>query len=74
MPSGTPPKAWVIACLHAAEVGSKEASCTLHILADIHQGRSREGLYEPALADSEREAVAALLQYLENVYIAAPIT
>ncbi|KAK2616654.1 Vacuolar protein 8 [Conoideocrella luteorostrata] len=28
--------------------------------------RSREGLYEPVLADSEREAVADLLQYLEN--------
>lgn len=30
-------------------------------------GRARDGLYEPALADSEREAVADLLQYLENV-------
>lgn len=30
-------------------------------------GRSRDGLYEPVLADSEREAVADLLQYLENV-------
>ena len=29
--------------------------------------RSRDGLYEPALADSEREAVGDLLQYLENV-------
>ncbi|MCJ1417114.1 Vacuolar protein 8 [Xylographa parallela] len=29
--------------------------------------RSKDGLYEPALADSEREAVADLLQYLENV-------
>ena len=28
---------------------------------------SDEGLYEPALADTEREAVADLLQYLENV-------
>ena len=28
-----------------------------------HQG----GLYEPVLADSEREAVSDLLQYLENV-------
>jgi hypothetical protein len=25
-------------------------------------------LYEPVLADSEREAVADLLQYLENVH------
>ena len=32
-------------------------------------GRSRDGLYEPVLADSEREAVADLLQYLENVGI-----
>ena len=30
-------------------------------------GKSKDGLYEPALADSEREAVADLLQYLENV-------
>ncbi|MCJ1479393.1 Vacuolar protein 8 [Lambiella insularis] len=30
------------------------------------RGRSKDGLYEPALADSEREAVADLLQYLEN--------
>jgi hypothetical protein len=33
----------------------------------IMTGGSREGLYEPVLADSEREAVADLLQYLENV-------
>jgi hypothetical protein len=32
-------------------------------------GRPRDGLYEPVLADSEREAVADLLQYLENVCI-----
>ncbi|KAL9110146.1 MAG: hypothetical protein Q9187_008085, partial [Circinaria calcarea] len=29
-------------------------------------GRPKDGLYEPALADNEREAVADLLQYLEN--------
>jgi len=29
-------------------------------------GRSREGLYDTLLADNEREAVADLLQYLEN--------
>ncbi|EFE30011.1 uncharacterized protein ARB_03352 [Trichophyton benhamiae CBS 112371] len=29
-------------------------------------GRSRDSLYEPIIADSEREAVADLLQYLEN--------
>ena len=32
-------------------------------------GRSKDGLYEPALADSEREAVADLLGYLENVHL-----
>ena len=31
-------------------------------------GKSRDGLYEPVLAESEREAVADLLQYLENVW------
>ena len=30
-------------------------------------GKSREGLYENVLAESEREAVADLLGYLENV-------
>jgi hypothetical protein len=34
---------------------------------DTFQGRTRDGIYEPVLADSEREAVADLLQYLENV-------
>lgn len=29
-------------------------------------GKSRDGLYEPVLAESEREAVADLLQFLEN--------
>lgn len=39
------------------------------MVADIMlpSGRSKDGLYEPILADSEREAVADLLQYLENV-------
>jgi hypothetical protein len=38
-------------------------------VADLmrHTGKSRDGLYEPVLAESEREAVADLLQYLENV-------
>lgn len=30
-------------------------------------GHSRDGIYETTLQDSEREAVADLLQYLENV-------
>jgi hypothetical protein len=37
-----------------------------------HAGKSRDGLYEPVLAESEREAVADLLQYLENVLIPLP--
>ena len=32
-------------------------------------GRPKDSLYEPALQDSEREAVADLLQYLEQVRI-----
>ncbi|KAI0124286.1 vacuolar protein 8 [Xylariales sp. AK1849] len=32
----------------------------------FYVGKSRDGLYEPLLQDSEREAVADLLQYLEN--------
>ncbi len=34
----------------------------------MYLGNSRDGLYENVLADSEREAVADLLQYLENVH------
>lgn len=37
-----------------------------HANAVVSPGRSRVE-YEPALQDSEREAVADLLQYLENV-------
>lgn len=37
--------------------------------SDNDTGKSRDGLYEPVLAESEREAVADLLQYLENVRI-----
>lgn len=72
MPSGTLPEAWGIAAPHAAKVADETASCGLKIFADIHPGRSKDGLYEPALADSEREAVADLLQYLENVCVTAP--
>jgi vacuolar protein 8 len=35
-------------------------------------GKSHDGLYEPVLAESEREAVADLLQYLENVRPPSP--
>ena len=72
MPLGTPREAWGTAGLRAAKVASKAASESLEIAANIHQGRSRDGLYEPALADSEREAVADLLQYLENVCVTSP--
>lgn len=41
--------------------------------AKTDTGKSRDGLYEPVLADSEREAVADLLQYLENVRLSLPI-
>ncbi len=41
--------------------------CGERAASDDVKGRSKDGLYEPALADSEREAVADLLQYLENV-------
>ena len=67
MPSGTLPEAWGIAGPRAAKVTSKADSGRLGVTVDIFEGRSRDGLYEPALADSEREAVADLLQYLENV-------
>jgi hypothetical protein len=38
-----------------------------HLVLTGDAGKSRDGLYEPVLAESEREAVADLLQYLENV-------
>jgi hypothetical protein len=36
-------------------------------LIPLWPGRSREEVHEPVLADREREAVADLLQFLENV-------
>ena len=49
--------------------GARQIDTTTKLtpLADRDQGRPKEGPYESALADSEREAVADLLQYLENV-------
>lgn len=67
----SPSQPWVTAAHHAVEVckfslvASPSTLCLL--LTRRITGRSREGLYEPVLADSEREAVADLLQYLENV-------
>lgn len=40
-----------------------------NLVVCLISGRDRDGLYEPVLADSEREAVADLLQYLENVRV-----
>ncbi|KAL1986472.1 hypothetical protein VTN96DRAFT_6231 [Rasamsonia emersonii] len=50
-----------LACLSAVDRWCHISDC----LAPF-RGRSREGIYETTLADSEREAVADLLQYLEN--------
>jgi len=41
---------------------------------DALPARSRDGLYDTALAESEREAVAELLGYLENVPTQPAIT
>lgn len=38
-----------------------------YLILTFVAAKARDGLYEPVLADSEREAVADLLQYLENV-------
>lgn len=48
---------------------TQDSDCIVGIL-----GRPRDGLYEPALADTEREAVADLLQYLENVRLTEVLT
>jgi hypothetical protein len=53
---------------HAVEVSFRILSGRNKALVLMrHTGKSRDGLYEPVLAESEREAVADLLQYLENV-------
>ena len=68
---GTNIKKWVVSALLAAEVCfEKNHICGIICLSMNHAGKSRDGLYEPVLAESEREAVADLLQYLENVRIA----
>ncbi len=41
--------------------------CPLSELLAPIKGRSRDSIYEPVLADTEREAVGELLGYLENV-------
>lgn len=51
-----------LACLAAIDRWCHITAC----LGSV-KGRSRDGIYETTLADSEREAVADLLQYLENV-------
>jgi hypothetical protein len=57
---------WAILFHPAAKVGHYLFRLR-DVVADIRPGRPKDSLYEPALADSEREAVADLLQYLENV-------
>ncbi|EDN05907.1 vacuolar protein 8 [Histoplasma mississippiense (nom. inval.)] len=47
-------------------LGTGPSWCRISYLLAPIKGRSRDGLYEPILADNEREAVADLLQYLEN--------
>jgi hypothetical protein len=61
---------WVLVTLLAAQVGILCGTSQMNSSLTETQGsfsRDRDGLYEPILADSEREAVADLLQYLENV-------
>lgn len=53
--------------LPAAKVITDPAYRECFVSDSVITGRPKDGLYEPALADSEREAVADLLQYLENV-------
>ena len=57
---------WVSVPLVAEVSTVKNFNIAGHLLT-FAAARSKDGLYEPALADSEREAVADLLQYLENV-------
>ncbi len=67
MLTGTPLEAWATAGLRVAKVPNGKPRYHCQFLLIHPAGRSKDGLYEPALADSEREAVADLLQYLENV-------
>jgi vacuolar protein 8 len=50
--------------------GMRSSSISRHVsgLTDCCVGRSRDSIYDPVLADSEREAVADLLGFLENVH------
>lgn len=66
---GTRFKAWETAGLPVAKVAIQLEGPPCRAITDRyrHTGRSRDNLYEPQLADSEREAVSDLLAYLENV-------
>ncbi|RFU30065.1 hypothetical protein B7463_g6248, partial [Scytalidium lignicola] len=57
---------WVLAIQPAVGVNSPENLIGKTAYLTWIAGRSRDGLYEPVLAESEREAVADLLQFLEN--------
>jgi hypothetical protein len=50
-----------------------KVECAQPSIADMSAGQSMEGLYDPVLEDSEREAVADLLGYLENVHLPQPL-
>jgi hypothetical protein len=47
--------------------------CLNRASALIALGKSRDALYENVLAENEREAVADLLQYLENVSLSVAL-
>ena len=56
---------WLSACCKGQ---SRHQDTRIRTLLNLEQGRSKDRLYEPALAETEREAVAELLQYLENAW------
>lgn len=65
-----PREPWATSALLAARVRRFDQQRRRKSTADssFSTGRAASGLYEPALAESERDAVAELLGYLENVH------
>lgn len=61
-------------CKGTVSLASSSEPARSGVLTAFSPGRPKDNLYEPALADSEREAVADLLQYLENVCPLPPHT
>lgn len=67
---GTRSKAWETAVLPVAKVRlwlEDYLAAKSKLTGISRTGRSKDNLYEPQLAESEREAVSDLLAYLENV-------